>query len=814
MLILFFIGSYGNLIQNVENTGYHLASSFVTAENTRSRVVLLAIDKATTERLGPWPWPRSQLAKVINKLRREGARSVTLLPDLSKPQTSGVRDQVSIETVYLQDEKLRRRLFRVLARIDTDRILAGSIKRAQRVILSTWYNDTPVLQTVPTALEPWLIKDKRTANQSWLAVFSGLNYFSSQKGLQLRPPLALLMKQAWGVGVLHIPKVQQRTRSIPLIYEIGDKLLPSVALLNYARYSRTQLKHIKVIKPGLIQVGRKRIRTGPDYEFFPIMLNADNKPLLKTVSLVSVLDNKHKIRLRGKSIFVGVTDPAYARFMLNASGDAIPLARWQAAATQALITSQSIRVPELFYMLQRALMVALALYLILIPRQFYRWAGYLVSIIVGVVLLNVGLVIFLIQHLWLPVITPVIFLLLTHGLIALSWQRNRQHQQLQKETSRVRQELGSYYQTQGSLPQAFDQYRECIDDGNLAKTLYNLGLDFERRRMFDKALEVYEHIQHIGTFYKDSETRIERLKDVTHNFPSSGSVNTAATQLMVTDDSSVEKPMLGRYQLEKEIGRGAMGMVYLGKDPKIARRVAIKTLALGDEFEGKALEESENRFFREAEAVGRLNHPNIVTIYDVGEDQGVAYIAMDFVEGNSLDKHMQEDDLLEQKTVIEIAIQVADALTYAHKQKVIHRDIKPANIIYNAENHNVKVTDFGIASLTDDSKTRTGTILGSPSYMSPEQISGKKVSGKTDQFSLGITMYQLLSGRLPFDGDSMANLMYQITNQTHRPLRKLRRGTPPCISRVINKALQKAPENRFADCNAMADALRKCYEQI
>ncbi|VAW71997.1 Serine/threonine protein kinase PrkC, regulator of stationary phase [hydrothermal vent metagenome] len=813
MLALFIAGSYSELVQNIENMGYHFASQFASAEKTRSRVVLLAIDKSTTERMGPLPWPRTQLAKIVNRLRREGAKSVILLPDLSRPQTSSVRDQISVDTVYLQDNKLKRNLFKILARIDTDRILVEALRRSKRVILPTWYYDTPISQQVPNALHQYLINDDRAKHKNWLSFFSTLNSYTTYHGLQLKPPLSLFTKYALGVGVIHTPNPKVRTRSMPLIFQLEGKFLPSVALIAYARQWRIKPEKIKIIGPGLIKVGHRLINTGPYFRYFPLMRDSNNKPLLKTIPLVSVIDNKHKLRLRGKTVIVGVTNPSYARFMLNASGLAIPLAQWQASTIQALLTGQSIKVPEPFYLLQRSLILLFGLYLLLIPRQFYRWAGYLASVVIGIIILNVGQVIILVQHLWLPSIVPVLFLLITHGFIALSWQRTRHTEQLQRETSKVRQELGSYYQIQGNLPQAFDQFAECIDDGNLAKTLYNLGLDFERRRMFDKALEVYEHIKQLGTFYKDSETRIERLLDVTHNFPSSGSVNSAATQLMIADDK-VEKPMLGRYQLEREIGRGAMGMVYLGKDPKIARQVAIKTLALGDEFEGKALEESENRFFREAEAIGRLNHPNIVTIYDVGEDQGVAYIAMDFVAGASLDKHMLEDELLEQKTVIEIAIQVADALTYAHKQKVIHRDIKPANIIYHDESHALKVTDFGIAALTDDSKTRTGTILGSPSYMSPEQISGKKVSGKSDQFSLGVTMYQLLSGRLPFDGDSMANLMYQITNQTHRPLRKIRRGTPPCISRVINKALQKSPENRFQDCKAMADALRKCYEQI
>ncbi|MDX1434936.1 MAG: serine/threonine-protein kinase, partial [Gammaproteobacteria bacterium] len=253
---------------------------------------------------------------------------------------------------------------------------------------------------------------------------------------------------------------------------------------------------------------------------------------------------------------------------------------------------------------------------------------------------------------------------------------------------------------------------------------------------------------------------------------------------------------------------------YLATDEKLGRKVAVKALALTEEFEGEALEEAQARFRREAEAAARLNHPNIVTIYEAGEDHDLAYIAMDYVEGESLEDATDADDLLPVWDVLEIGIQVADALDYAHDKQVVHRDVKPSNIIYDTETGTVKVTDFGIACLTDSSRTRTGTVLGTPSYMSPEQAAGKKLDGRSDLFSLGVTLYQLLTGRLPFVGDSLANLIYRITTQKHPALKTIRPDLNASISRVMNKVLQKNPDDRYATGAELAEALTRCQEKV
>jgi serine/threonine-protein kinase len=283
---------------------------------------------------------------------------------------------------------------------------------------------------------------------------------------------------------------------------------------------------------------------------------------------------------------------------------------------------------------------------------------------------------------------------------------------------------------------------------------------------------------------------------------------------LILKSNGVQKPMLGRYEIDRELGRGAMGMVYLGRDPKIERTVAIKTMALSQEFDPEQLVEVKERFFREASTAGRLNHPNIVTIYDVGEEHDLAYIAMDYLEGANLSQYTRPENLMPLNEVFQIVGKVADALDYAHSRNVVHRDIKPANVVYNPSKRQVTVTDFGVAFLVDAGKTKTGTILGTPSYMSPEQLSGQKVDGRSDFFSLGVMMFQMVTGELPFVGDSIATLLFKIANEKHPDPRMFQPELPLCVSRVIDKALRKEMDQRFQNGRQFIGALKKCQEII
>jgi serine/threonine-protein kinase len=274
--------------------------------------------------------------------------------------------------------------------------------------------------------------------------------------------------------------------------------------------------------------------------------------------------------------------------------------------------------------------------------------------------------------------------------------------------------------------------------------------------------------------------------------------------------SSAAPRTLGRYQVEREIGRGAMAVVYQGLDPKINRVVAIKAIALAREFSDEELEEARRRFFREAESAGRLNHPNIVTVYDAGEDQQLAYIAMEFLTGQPLSDFTSSTELLPAATVVELISRAADALAHAHRFNVVHRDIKPANIVFDRGNDGLKITDFGIARLTDSGTTKSGIVLGTPSFMSPEQLEGRAIQGASDLFSLGVTLYQLLTAQLPFRADSMTGLMFKIANDAYPPLRAVRPDLPGFLEAILARALQKRADQRYQSGTEMAAALRDC----
>jgi serine/threonine protein kinase len=267
---------------------------------------------------------------------------------------------------------------------------------------------------------------------------------------------------------------------------------------------------------------------------------------------------------------------------------------------------------------------------------------------------------------------------------------------------------------------------------------------------------------------------------------------------------------LGRYEVEREIGRGAMAVVYQGRDPKINRVVAIKAIALAREFGEEELDEARRRFFREAESAGRLNHPGIVTVYDAGEDHDLAYIAMEYLTGEPLSEHTSSSTLLPASTIVELLARVADALAHAHRQNVVHRDIKPANIVFDSASDGLKITDFGIARLTDSGTTKSGIVLGTPSFMSPEQLEGRTVQGSSDLFSLGVSLYQLLTAQLPFRADSMTGLMFKIANEPQPPVRAVRPDLPGMLEGIVTRALHKRADQRFQGGAEMATALRDC----
>jgi serine/threonine-protein kinase len=269
---------------------------------------------------------------------------------------------------------------------------------------------------------------------------------------------------------------------------------------------------------------------------------------------------------------------------------------------------------------------------------------------------------------------------------------------------------------------------------------------------------------------------------------------------------------LGRYKIVSEIGQGAMGVVYKAVDPIIDRTVAIKTINLN--LSRQELEEYEARFQQEIKAAGRLNHPNIVTIYDVGKTEQVAYMAMEFLEGSELKDMIASGNLPPADQTVDIIAQVADGLWFAHQQDIVHRDVKPSNIMV-LKGGIAKITDFGIARLPNSAvKTMTGLILGSPRYMSPEQVIGKTIDARSDIFSLGVVLYEALTGVAPFDGDNVNAIMYATVNTTPPPPSSHNRSIPPMLDLIAAKAMAKLLEDRYQTIKELADDLREVKRQM
>jgi hypothetical protein len=415
--------------------------------------------------------------------------------------------------------------------------------------------------------------------------------------------------------------------------------------------------------------------------------------------------------------------------------------------------------------------------------------------------------------------------ILVGGLISrgmLAWMgrgRQRPLSPAEQESARM---MGLALHGQGKLDAALAQFRGLPINDRLKDNLYHLAQDGERQRNLGVAKAAYEMILRRDRNYLDTRARHRRLRAYLHARANGSSSAAEGAESVLHPQSTpllasgqvVPRPMMGRYELHAEIGQGAMGLVYLGRDTVSAQTVAIKTLALGREFEGRGLIDAKERFFREAQAAGRLKHPHIVAVVDAGEEAGVAYIAMEFLKGKDLSGASHVDRLLPIEQVVSIAVRVAEALDYAHAHQVVHRDIKPANIMFDALQDVVKVTDFGIARITDSSKTRTGLVLGTPSFMSPEQLAGRKVDGRSDLYSLGVTLFQLLTGELPLRGASMSELMQKIATEEAPDVRQLRPGLPAALALVVARVLQKRPEQRYQTGQQFAAELRQVAHAV
>lgn len=465
----------------------------------------------------------------------------------------------------------------------------------------------------------------------------------------------------------------------------------------------------------------------------------------------------------------------------------------------------AVSAPLWFYPTHSGLLLIFAVLLGSLVPRWRTSVAILTALLITLVLVGAQLGAAITRGYWLPLGLALQYLWLGLLLVAIWRRQNRWRRAVQRLSS----ELSCLKMEQGDWLGATAALANSPTFPELLARLYDQGRTHEDRGRFGDARRSYAQLVKRRRGYKDVRQRLTRLETTELAPASSNSADLAQTLVL---DAAPAPRQLGRYSIERELGRGAMGRVYLAQDPHIARKLAIKTLPYGH-LDAEERQKVKTRFFREAEAAGRLRHPQIVSVYDVGEESDLAYIVMDYIEGQPLSDSAHKDKLPPPAKVYALITQVAEALAYAHSQQVVHRDIKPGNILYQPETGRITVTDFGIARIAEGAQTQTGEIFGSPLYMSPEQLRGQKVGPASDIFSLGVTFYQLLSGSLPFIGDNIAELSFQIVQGRQRNIRDLRPQLPASATRIINKALQKDPQKRYPSAADMARALNKAIER-
>jgi serine/threonine-protein kinase len=770
--LVFLIFADSDFVASLERDAYDFGvkSSSRSASN---KIAIIAIDDQSIENIGRWPWPRNTHAKLLDILKQANAKAVGQTIFFSEPQLdpglqfirelkqSFETSSISAVPSYIdeltttiessltsltkkQDTKARSAVNKIALALkksplnlqvrqdiktylqhidsaeiilDTDKVFAQSIHNASNTIFhmpavqGTPYGEPD--ESLPAYVTRNKIPDKNiigntTDSSNELAPITLINAF---------PPIAVLGEHTEAIGAsVTLLDVDGSIRNEPLVVDYYGDIYPSMALILAAKSLNLTKDDIQITFGSHVKLGRLNIKTDGQslmHTFFYHDKEYDHA--FPVDSFYDVLQgNIPASKYKDKIVLIGATALGVGDTFVTPINPAMPPVVALAHSISSILNEDFFISPNWATYARFAAILLVALYLMFLFPKLSAVIGFTITSLLLLSLFAIHYFMMTTQSTWLPLMAPALLLVVGHILLTTKrfFLSEKGKARLDIESAETNRMLGLSQQGQGQLDMAFEKFRKLPADKSSLELLYNLALDYERKRQFNKAKSVYDYMSDHDADFRDIAKRSNRAQSLEENVILGG----ASLQA----DGSIEQSMLGRYQLEDELGKGAMGVVYLGKDPKISRTVAIKTMALSQEFEESELAEVKLRFFREAETAGRLTHSNIVTIYDAGEEHDLAYIAMEFLKGGDLTNHIKPDSLLPIKQTLSLIQRAASALDYAHRNNVVHRDIKPANLMWDPETDTLKITDFGIARITDSSKTKTGLVLGTPSYMSPE----------------------------------------------------------------------------------------------
>lgn len=820
--ILFFFFSLLRIdfLDTLEYKFYDIRMRMRSVAAPSKEIVIVDIDNDSIEKLGRWPWPRSLIAQAIDKIGSSTPKVIGLNILYSEPQQdSGLKEIGHLEKLFetvslgVKEKKALQPLLQAIAdakvRLDQDTKLAEAIKNTGCVVL-------------PVSFEESIYSSEDLTDQDPLLVGQSIRHVDRTEGFDcpnandVYLPIPLLLNAAQGIGHINFVCDQDGvTRRERLFYEYNGLYVPSYTLKLAALFLGIPQDEIRAEVGRFVYLGPIKIPTTTFSELLVGFKGPANS--FKRVSFFDVISDKIPLSIfKNKLVLINPSASGIINPLTIPTETFMSLGEFSAQTIWAIINRQFIQQPTWNFLFEFILILGLgAIITFVFPRLKAMLAGG-GFIILLTMLIGGASYFFVSKGIWVRVTYPIVELILGYiGVMSLQhFITETGKEKIEGESAETNRMLGISFQEQGMLDMAFDKFRKVPVDDQMKDILYNLGLDYERKRQFNKAASVYEYIETYDSIFKDVVEKKKKLMQASETmvFGDEFLSGRSGGDTLIMDGLDT-RPTLGRYEVIRQLGKGAMGIVYLGQDPRINRTTAIKTVRFSDDFEPEEAESMKEKFFREAESAGTLSHPNIVTIYDAGEEKDLAYIAMEFLEGDDFETYILKGNLLPLRKTIDYVADIAKGLDYAHEKGVVHRDIKPANVML-LKNGVVKITDFGIAKITASSQTKTGVVKGTPFYMSPEQISGQKVDGRSDIFSLGVMLYQMLTGQVPFSGDSPAALMHQILNVAHPDPRKINPKIVKPLVKIIDKALEKDRENRYQRASHLEKHLRDLGRKI
>jgi serine/threonine-protein kinase len=738
-------------LERYEQKMVDVMSKYQGTKAPGSEVAIIAIDDRSFNQVDSWPWDYSALNNLLYHLASANPKAIVFnlpLPRIKEGDTAAA-------------------------------IFADNLTAAGNVILPLEFTLTSI-QAPGDIVPPQILKSSYFTYDS----FSKLRARPPLWASQMKYPPDLFIKGAADFGfVISDFDPDSKLRKEPLVIGYSDNYYPSIAVQAVKHYLGINAESIK-LNPGS-EISLAKVKVPMDDKSKYLINYYGPKETFKYMSAADIISGKfQRTAVSNKIALIGLTATRTTQSVTTPLEEYLPEVEKTATVVQNIISGRFLKT-ERGNLLGFIWIVTIGVFSAFILPRVSLLYRFIVLLAFLFVLVNVNFFLFrsfgIISKTFYPVLELMLFLLVSPAI-------KPQKDLTSRKKSRLMQKLGELTSFKivrvgkGEQPIRGYQPRPHAAD-TVSQTM-----------PVDLSAETVDPVES-QTSGVEEEIPVESPKKPT-----------TSTDIPIPMDIDIKE--FGRYKVLEPIGRGAMGTVYKGLDPAIDRLVALKTIRLDFAASPEEVQEMKTRLLREARAAGKLSHPNIVTIYDAGQEEGYQYVAMEFLEGTTLEKYIRKKNETNFKIIAQILIQVCDALDYAHSHGIVHRDIKPANIMV-LDNFQVKVMDFGIARFGQANITQSGIAMGTPNYMPPEVLKGRSADKRSDIFSLGIMTYELLTGRRPFRGPTISALIYSILNDNPAPPSQVNNRAPAIFDRICDKCLRKDPDQRYQSTVEISTELKQ-----